>query len=71
MSYLEILVEHGIKASIRPGDILWLEPKSAITDDIRKLVRENKSAIIEELQAAVAPMPASAHEPVEYLFPRR
>lgn len=69
MSYLKTFTEHGIKASIRPGDILWLEPKAAITDDIRKLVRENKSAIIEELQAAVAPTPASQHEPAEHLFP--
>lgn len=50
MSYLEALTRCGIKASIRPGDVLWLEPKSAITDDIRRMVRENKSAIIEELQ---------------------
>lgn len=70
MSYLETLARHGIRTSLRPGDILWLEPKSAITDDIRKLARENKAAIIQELQEAVAPTLTPQSEAAEHLFPK-
>lgn len=64
MSYLGTLSRRGIRASVRCGDILWLEPKSAITNDIRALTLENKAAIIRELQEASAPPEA------EHLFPR-
>lgn len=65
MSYLQTLAKHGIRASIRCGDILWLEPKAAITDDIRALALENKAAILQELQEVSTPTPAAEH-----LFPR-
>lgn len=70
MSYLATLDRRCIRASVRPGDILWLEPKAAITDDIRDLVRENKAAIIRELQKANDPTPASQPEPAGHLFPK-
>ncbi len=65
MPYLETLAKHGIRASVRSGNILWLEPRSAITDDIRTLALENKAAIMQELQEASAPTPSTEH-----LFPR-
>jgi hypothetical protein len=65
MSHLETLARHGLKTSV----LLWLEPKAAITDEIRKLVRENRSAIIQELLAAEVSTPAAQPEPAEHLFP--
>jgi len=65
MSYLETLSKHGVRASVRCGDILWLEPRAAITDDLRTLALENKAAIIRELQEASAPTPGTEH-----VFPR-
>ena len=45
-----------------------LSRRTAITDDIRKLVRENKAAIIQELLAAHAQTPATQPEPVSICF---
>lgn len=65
MPYLETLARHGIRASVRCGDILWLEPRAAITDDIRTLALENKAAIIRELLESSARTSAAEH-----LFPK-
>lgn len=65
MSHLETLARMGIRASVK----LWLEPKAAITDEVRQLVRENKTAIIQELLAAEHSPPAAPPAPAEHLFP--
>ncbi len=49
---LPALAKRGLKASIRPGGILWLEPKANISDRVREVVRANKEAILAELEAA-------------------
>jgi hypothetical protein len=64
MSHLETLARQGVTASIRREIVLWLEPKGAITDEIRRLVQVNRSAIIEELLAADVETPASDHSPL-------
>ncbi len=60
MGYLVALAKHGIRASIRPGGALWLEPKANITDRIREVVQANKAAIIAELQSEQAQRGSSA-----------
>lgn len=69
MSHLETLARHGLTASIRRKIVIWLEPKVAITDDVCRLVQDNKAEIIQELLASEVPMPAARSEPVEHLFP--
>ena len=70
MSHLETLTRHGLTASIRRKIVIWLEPNDALTDEIRRLVRENRSAIIRELLAAEHSLQAALPEPVAHVFPR-
>src|SRR5690242_18405735 len=44
------LREAGLKLTAR-GDTLLVEPRGALTDDLRALIRANKSAILEALSA--------------------
>lgn len=52
------LARRGLKASARPGGVLWLEPKANITDAVREIVRANKAAILAELEAVCEDSPA-------------
>lgn len=47
--YLAQLMAGGVSAKLRARGVLRLEPRSAITEEIDKLVREHKADIIAEL----------------------
>jgi hypothetical protein len=58
--YVESLEKRGVTASLRPGGILWLEPKGKITESIRSIVQANKEQIIAELEEASESRPAAS-----------
>jgi len=46
---IQTLQSAGVTVSIRPGGILWLSPKPAITDEVRQLASTHKAEILAEL----------------------
>ncbi|MCL5104960.1 MAG: hypothetical protein M1133_12720 [Armatimonadetes bacterium] len=54
MTYLNTLNKHGIRASIRRGDTLWLDPQYLVTPDIAEAVRSHKDDILAEIRACAA-----------------
>jgi hypothetical protein len=62
MSPLALLREYGLQFSVTgdAGDVLRVEPRTALTDELRELIRTNKAAILRELaeQAATGSRPS-------------
>lgn len=52
MAYLEILTKNALRASIQLDGKLRLEPDWLITDDVRRLVREHREELVEEIRAS-------------------
>lgn len=55
MEYLDVLNRHAIRASIRKGGVLWLDPVHLITDEIAQTVRTHREGIIAEIMACADP----------------
>jgi len=54
MRYLDTLNRHGIRASIRQGDMIWLDPQYLVTPDIAEAVRSHKDEILNDIRACAA-----------------
>lgn len=61
-SYLNRLLQAGLTVEARPGNSLWLSPKTAITEEIRAIVREHKAEILAELHQTSSGQPAEQSE---------
>jgi len=51
MRYLDSLNRRGIKASIRRGNTLWLDPQYLVVPDVVQIVRAHKDEILAEIRA--------------------
>lgn len=51
MGYLDSLNRRGIRASIRRGDTLWLDPQYLVVPDVVEIVRSHKDEILAEIRA--------------------
>lgn len=49
MRYLDTLSRRGIRASIRRGNVLWLDPQYLITPEVAEMVRSHRDDIIAEI----------------------
>jgi|GEM_PF-1071443 len=54
MGYLDTLNHHGIRASIRQGNMIWLDPQYLVTPDIAEVVRSHKNDILAEIRGCAA-----------------
>jgi len=54
MGYLEVLNRRGIRASIRQGNMIWLDPHYLVTPDIAEAVRSHKDEILVDIRACAA-----------------
>lgn len=54
MGYLDTLNHRGIRASIRRGDVLWLDPQYLVSPDIAETVRSHRDDILSEIRASAA-----------------
>jgi len=54
MGYLDTLNRRGIRASIRQGSTLWLDPQYLVTPDIAEAVRSHKNDILAEIRGCAA-----------------
>lgn len=66
MAYLEILTKNAIRASIQPDGKLRLEPDWLITDGVRRLVREHREELAEEIMASSAAIDPSLEVVPDY-----
>lgn len=48
-NYLQLLISAGLSVSIKPNNILWLSPKSLITEDVRNIAKTHKTEILAEI----------------------
>ena len=53
----EVLQDVGLSVSLAPGGNLLVSPKSRLTDELRVLIRGNKTELLDWLQAANDPNP--------------
>ena len=53
----EVLHDVGLSVSLGPGGSLLVKPKSSLTDELRMLIRGNKTELLDWLQAANDPNP--------------
>lgn len=61
MGYLDTLNRRGIRASIRKGNLIWLDPQYLVPPDIAEAVRLHKDDILAEIRGCAAD--ASDHLP--------
>jgi len=54
MVYLEVLNRRGIRASIRQGNLLWLDPQYMVTPDIAETLRSHKDETVAEIRGCAA-----------------
>lgn len=54
MGYLDTLNRRGIRASIRQGNMIWLDPQYLVTPDIAEAVRSHKNDILAEIRGCAA-----------------
>jgi len=54
MGCLDTLNRRGIRASIRGGNMLWLDPQYLVSPDIAEIVRSHKDDILGEIRASAA-----------------
>ncbi|NLN76252.1 MAG: hypothetical protein GX139_08060 [Armatimonadetes bacterium] len=54
MGYLDTLNRAGIRASIRRGDTLWLDPQYLVTSKIAEIVRLHKDDLLAEIRRCAA-----------------
>ena len=53
----EVLHDVGLSVSLGPDGSLLVKPKSSLTDELRVLIRGNKTELLDWLQAANDPNP--------------
>ncbi len=51
MGYLDTLNRRGIRASIRRGNMLWLDPQYLVTSEIAEMVRSHKDEMLAEIRS--------------------
>lgn len=68
MTYLEILTKQALRASIQPGGRLRIEPTWLITDDIRRMLREHREEIVQEITTSSATADPSKEIVPDYHF---
>lgn len=69
MRYLDILNRLGIRASIRRGNLLWLDPQYLVTPDVAETVRSHRDELLAEIRACAVNAPENASEIVpDYHF---
>jgi len=69
MRYLEVLDRRGIRASIRRGTTLWLDPHYLVTPDVAEAVRSHKDEILDDIRACAADISSEMPEIVpDYQF---
>lgn len=54
MRYLDMLSRRGIRASIRPDSVLWLDPRHLVAPEIADMVRSHKNDILVEIRNCAA-----------------
>lgn len=54
MGYLDTLTRRGIRASIRQGNMIWLDPQYLVTPDIAEALRSHKNDILAEIRGCAA-----------------
>lgn len=59
----DALHDAGLSVSLAPGGGLVVSPGSRLTPDLRELVKGNKSALVDWLQAANDPAPEPPADP--------
>jgi hypothetical protein len=54
MGYLDLLNRRGIRASIRRGNTLWLDPQYLVSSDIAETLRSHKDDVLAEVRNCAA-----------------
>lgn len=54
MGYLDTLNRRGIRASVRQGNMIWLDPQYLVTPDIVEAVRSHKDEILVDIRVCAA-----------------
>ena len=54
MGYLDLLNRRGIRASIRRGNTLWLDPQHLVASDIAETLRSHKDDVLAEVRNCAA-----------------
>ncbi len=65
MGYLDTLNRRGIRASIRQGNMIWLDPQYLVTSEIADMVRSHRDDLSSEIRACAT----SASEDVAEIVP--
>lgn len=60
MNVLDTLTRAGLSVEI-DGDLLLVQPKHLLTDELRTIIRDNKSAVIDHLNGWAADTGANPH----------
>ncbi|MHB9038631.1 MAG: hypothetical protein ACYC64_18430 [Armatimonadota bacterium] len=68
MTYLQSVTKQGLRSSIQPDGKLRLEPNWLITDDIRRMVCENRDELIQEIMASATATDVSQEIVPDYRF---
>ena len=63
---IDALHDAGLNVSLAPGGRLVLSPGSRLTPDLRELVKVNKVALVDWLQAANDPAPEPTADPKDW-----
>lgn len=62
MSYVDTISRMGILATVRHGNVVWLDPQELVTDEIRHLVREHRDELIAEIRSSAGQMAPATRE---------
>ena len=69
MGYLDVLNHRGIRASIRRGNTLWLDPQYLVTRDIAETVHSHRDDLVSEVRACAVDVSEDVSEIVpDYRF---
>jgi len=69
MGYLDVLNHRGIRASIRRGNTLWLDPQYLVISEIADMVRSHRDDLVSEVRACAVDVSEDVSEIVpDYRF---
>lgn len=69
MAHLDTLNRLGIRASIRRGNLLWLDPQHLVTSDVAETVRSHRDDLLAEIRAcAISALEENAEIVPDYHF---
>lgn len=69
MAHLDTLNRLGIRASIRRGNLLWLDPQHLVTSDVAETVRSHRDNLLAEIRAcAISTLEENAEIVPDYHF---